>query len=407
MQPLGISSPAAHLIEAGYQPLTHDSSLQHLTSSDLLAADMVGFSVPLYDSLAEAAALVSDLRGQGWLGVIIFYGLYSSLNQEALLERGANGIILGDAEDTLVEIVRRVSRKDSLEGLPGLRTRQSACKPLYKRSGRLKPARWLLPHLPNYSYPEANRRLGRQLCVANIEASRGCRFACAYCSVFAAHQQKVIVTPQEAILADVDQVVDSGANHLCFVDAEFLNAPDHAVSLVGRIHARYPSLTFDFTSRADLIAQDPSRIRELVASGAAFVTTAFEFPKQRVLDAINKGFNVQTLRDAVSVCKDAALGLNPTFLYFNPWMEYHDIALFKAFLEECGLAEAIEPIQLQTRLWLYKASPLLNSSEVQAQITEENEFHFEWQHPDPLVELEYWTNRSGDQGTKQRCCLKC
>src|SRR5206468_953224 len=109
------------------------------------------------------------------------------------------------------------------------------------------------------------------------------------------------------------------------------------------------------------------------------------------------------------VCRQASLGVNPTFLLFNPWTTFEDLRDFSDFLERNGLENEVEPVQLETRLWLYKGSPLLERADVRARIVAEQSFHYEWRHSDANVEdvFALAAQEPGPVGAVKRCCLKC
>jgi len=153
----------------------------------------------------------------------------------------------------------------------------------------------------------------------------------------------------------------------------------------------------------------PARIEEVVSLGARFVTSAFEFPSERVLEAVNKQFSVSTLERALAVTRAAGLGMNPTFLLFNPWTTFDDLGHFGDFVTRNGLDDQIEPVQFTTRLWLYKGSPLLQRPEVRASIVKENLFNYEWTHPETEVEelFRVMSEEPSTTGALRRCCLKC
>ena len=309
----------------------------------------------------------------------------------------------------LVNAAARIAAGQLSDGSRWMTTSLRMATAMNLRGGYKVPDRTTLPGLSEYVYPEVKRRIGPDVIVGNVETARGCRFACTYCSIFATTRQKVTVFPGQIVAEDIAQVVKLGATHICFADAEFLNAPGHALQVVARLHETFPDVTFDFTSRADLIAADPGRIANIVACGGRFVTTAFEFPRQDVLDAINKQMSVQALGRALEVCRAEGLAINPTFLLFNPWSSFEDIEYFSEFLAKNGLEHDVDPVQLGTRLWLYKGSPLLERADVRALIVKENEFNYEWRHADPDVERLFalQADQPVASGTVKRCCLKC
>jgi hopanoid C-3 methylase len=409
MQPLSLGTATAHLRAANHSVACYDDTVASPGMDALCSADLVAFSVPLYESVQRAGDLCVELRKRNPDVPIVFYGAHAVLQRASLLALGASGIVLGDWEDTLVQVAGCISKAAPLDGIAGLATVIYPASHVYHRSGHRMPDRSSLPALSQYAYVEAQKRLGPNTLMGNVETARGCRFACTYCSVFASNNKKVTVFDADITHQDIVQLVYFGATHICFTDAEFLNAPSNALEVVRRMHREFPDLTFDFTTRADLIAENPARIEELVSLGGRFVTSAFEFPSQRVLDAVNKQFTVSTLERALSVCRAAGLGINPTFLLFNPWTTFDDLGQFGEFVARNDLENAIEPVQFATRLWLYKGSHLLHRPEVRSTIVKEHMFNYEWQHPEAEVE-ELFAMMSAEASTSsalKRCCLKC
>ncbi|HEY6925390.1 MAG TPA: radical SAM protein [Steroidobacteraceae bacterium] len=409
MQPLTLATAAAHLRAHGHTVECYDDGISPPDIDALCGADIVAFSIPLYESVQRAADLLTEVCNCRPEALVIFYGPHAVLQRNALLALGASAVALGDWEDTLVHAAARVSAAMPLDGIPGLATPSSTASHVYHRTGHRVPDRSSLPPLNQYVYAEARKRIGPDVVMGNVETARGCRFSCTYCSIFASNHKKVTVFDADVIHQDIANVVEAGATHICFTDAEFFNAPANALEVVRRMHREFPDLTFDFTTRADLVAENPGRIEEVVSLGARFVTSAFEFPSERVLEAVNKQFSVATLERALAVTRAAGLQMNPTFLLFNPWTTFDDLGHFGDFVTRNGLDEQIEPVQFTTRLWLYKGSPLLQRPEVRASIVKENLFNYEWTHPEMEVEelFKVMSEEPSTTGALKRCCLKC
>jgi radical SAM superfamily enzyme YgiQ (UPF0313 family) len=409
MQPLSLATAAAHLRAHDHRVECYDDSIAAVDADVLSGLDLIAISIPLYESIQRAADILAEILRQRPDAVVVLYGSHAVLQRNALLALGASAIALGDWEETLVQVAARMSQKMPLDGIAGLATPFASASHVYHRSGHRVPDRSSLPGLKQYVYAEAVKRIGSDVVMGNVETARGCRFSCSYCSIFASNHKKVTVFDGDVIHQDIANLVELGATHICFTDAEFFNAPANALEVARRMHREFPALTFDFTTRADLIAENPARIEEVVSLGARFVTSAFEFPSERVLAAVNKQFTVTTLERALSVCRAAGLGINPTFLLFNPWTTFDDLGHFGDFVTRNGLDDQIEPVQFTTRLWLYKGSPLLQRPDVRAAIVKENLFNYEWAHPEGEVE-ELFRDVSAEPSTSnalKRCCLKC
>ena len=200
----------------------------------------------------------------------------------------------------------------------------------------------------------------------------------------------------------------SQASRPANTDADFFNARRHGVETIRRLHKEFPTLTYDFTTRVDHILDNADTLRELAGMGLRFITSALEFPKQRVLDEVFKEVTVEMIEASIVLMRPCGIVLNPTFIMFNPWVGLDDLAMFSEFVERNDLDAVIDPIQYETRLHLYKGSPLLKNPSIRALELREHEFHFDRKHPDPRVdELYQQSITPAEKGVFKRCCLKC
>ena len=412
-----ISVAVVSAYEGGLQPVTAISTASFLRASgvncdlfdlyinadvEVSAYDLVVFIVPLYESIKDSVELATRLYDTPARPKILFCGSYAELVSNEIVGVFGDAVVAGDWEEEIVEIVSQLgeSAEFKLEG------KIVSKKRLGRR--RVELLHELAPSLNKYSYTEAIKRVGKDVVVGPVETSRGCRFKCSYCSVFAVSGGKAQALDTNNVCRDIDALVDRGADHICFTDADFFNAPKGSLKVAEYICEEYPQVTFDLTTRADLVSDFKSELSALSQGGLSFVTTALEFPNDEVLERLNKGFQVSDIYKTLDIANKMKIPLNPTFLVFNPWIVVEDLMGFENFLRDTGLEDEIAPIQYRTRLWLYKGSPLLGDPIVQESITEEKMFHFEWKSKDHRVEEKYDEWASKEDGTlEKRCCLKC
>ncbi len=271
-----------------------------------------------------------------------------------------------------------------------------------------RPRRDAAPALSKYPQLWLTKLLEEERLVGGLELTRGCHHKCTYCSVFSAYEGKVVLGDVRQVLNDVDILIDMGMEHLTFIDAEFFNAKRRSFETLTLIHKRHPSLTYDFTTRVDHILEVRDELRGLYNQGVRVITSALEFPKNEVLKQVRKEVNVSDLKTAVRLVQNSGIVLNPTFIMFNPWVGLEDISNFNEFLVETNMENSVDPIQYETRLHLYKGSPLLENQTIRALKMEEHEFYYDWTHPDERVdELFLASVTPVKEGTFKRCCLKC
>jgi hypothetical protein len=127
-----------------------------------------------------------------------------------------------------------------------------------------------------------------------------------------------------------------------------------------------------------------------------------------VLDVVAKDISIADIELAIKKLRDIGIRLSPTFIMFNPWVSQDDIATFKDFIKRNDLEDVVDPIQYETRLHLYKGSPLLSRASTASLELTEFEFHYDWKHPDPMVDEMYFSSVTpAEPGVFKRCCLKC
>lgn len=411
-QPLNAISATTALLDADIDAQMIDIYVEGLSLESFSDADLVFICVPLFDSLTAGTQLAKQLKEAKPSQKICFFGQYATINAKSLASKYGDYAIAGEWEKPIVSLAKHLSGElgQDLRGVID-RTRGLSSEiivPQLIRDGFRLPRRDLAPPLHKYPQPQLEKLLGEKKVVGGVEGSRGCHHKCSYCSVYAAYDGKVLLVSDDLVERDVANLVSLGMTHLTFTDADFFNAKKHGLKIIRTLHSQFPDLTYDFTTRVDHILENKEAIKEMGQLGLAFITTALEFPKQEVLDQVFKEMNVPMIEEALAFLKEAGVKVNPTFITFNPWVSLEDMAELHDFIARNELEKIVDPIQFETRLHLYKGSPLLNNDTVKELHLEEHEFHFEWQHSDSRLDTLFMASVTPpEEGVFKRCCLKC
>ncbi|WP_124727593.1 arsinothricin biosynthesis radical SAM protein ArsL [Staphylospora marina] len=411
-QPFTVASAATPLIKAGFDVSVLDTYVEGLREDRFLDKDLVAISVPLFDPVHAGVEVAKFVRKINPDAHITFFGQHATIQATRLAGKYSNTCICGEWERPLVALARSLSGEEVVD-FSGILAAEQALQgknihPYMLRDHLDVPFRHLLPPLHKYPQPQVERLTGSKQIVGSTEIARGCHHKCLYCSVFAAYGGKVILVPEEIVIQDVRNLVEMGMTHLTFIDADFFNAKWHGIQILRKLNQEFPHLTFDFTTRVDHILENKDTLREMAKLNVRFITSALEFPSEEVLDAVAKETTVDDIKEAIAFLREIGIRLNPTFIMFNPWTTMEDLSVFRAFVDENGLDQIIDPIQYETRLYLYKGSPLLNKKSIQELELIEHEFHYEWKHPDPQMDELYSSMQTpAEEGVFKRCCLKC
>lgn len=402
LQPLASACVAAALRDAGAVVTAWDAH----AFPDLLPdaeVDLVLLSVQQFEGLQRAVDLAPRLHTAYPGAPVVAFGQYAQMNSVEFMTL-VDAVAFDEPERIAQELYQAADGEVPLAQVPALRTAERfAARPPRRRIAATAPARDLFPSLVHYPLHHGPFGL-----MGNIEVSRGCHHKCTYCSVYGAYDGGVAPYQLETVLADARQLADEGVRHFFFIDAEFFNSRSLGVEAVRQIAAEVSGSTFEFTTRVDHILDYPTLLEELVSLGLRRVTSALEFPSDRILRIFDKGIDVAHMRAAIAEAQRIGFELNPTFIPFTPWVRYEELLTFEDFLIETGLARVVEPTALQTRLLLFKGSPLLRSPWLADVDLVDRGFHLDWTHPDRRVEGLWQQRRAEAEGVGAvRCCVKC
>ncbi len=339
-QPLGIAAPAAALRAAGHDVRALDLAVDTV-SSDALAeladeADLIGISTPMHTAarlgirVARQLAHLSDR--------IVFYGLAAN----SLRDLGIGRAISGDTDPQLVNIANGET---------------AASAPIFDREPRLVPDRSLLPSLDRYArYMDSG---GAAHLAGYVETTRGCAHRCTHCPLTPIYAGRLRLNGIQAVLADIEQQVRAGAEHITFGDPDFLNAPELALEILRSSAETHPTLTYDATIKVEHLLDHRALLPKLAELGVTFITSAFESVDDQLLSILDKGHSAADLGMALELTSAAGIVLRPTWLPFTPWTEPEHYLKLLEFIETRQLVDLTPPVQLGLRLLAPTDSPLV------------------------------------------------
>ncbi|HEX9050385.1 MAG TPA: CUAEP/CCAEP-tail radical SAM protein [Anaeromyxobacter sp.] len=379
--PHGVAFPAAFLERAGYRPAALDLAVERYDAARVRAARLVAVSVPMHTALRLGLAFAARVRADAPGAVLCFHGLYAPLNAELLLRSGASAVLGGESEEELVALARAVERGET--DLARFVLRGGGEVPR-RRLDYPVPSRAALPSLTRYAgFVGAD---GRARAAGYTETTRGCKHLCRHCPVVPIYRGRFLAIPERVVVADVARQVAAGATHLTFGDPDFLNGPAHALRIAREVHARFPTLTFDFTAKVEHLVRLPDEVAELARLGAAFVTSAVESLSGRVLAKLAKGHTREDVLRALELCAAAGLPLRPSLVPFTPWSTLEDLLDVLDTFEARGVLPALDPVQLSIRLLVPPGSLLEGDPDVAWAGLDEAALTWRWTHPDPRMD---------------------
>jgi radical SAM superfamily enzyme YgiQ (UPF0313 family) len=365
-QPVHVASPAAALRSRGHEVRAVDVSVQPWDRALVEWADRVAFSVPMHTAMRMALPLAASVRAQRPELPICLYGLYAAMGRRSASAAVADRVIVGEYEPGLLAFA-----EESGPAAPGA----DGVVVHLGRSSFTTPARDLLPPLTSYARLVLG---GKERLAAAVEASHGCSHRCRHCPLPVVYDGRLRVVPEDVVVADVAQVVAMGAKHVSFGDPDFLNGPKHAVRVAQAVHASFPELSFDCTTKVEHVLAQEGLWPSLASAGCLFVVSAFESVEDRTLRILDKGHTAADESKAVSLLRRHGIEVRPSWLPFTPWTTASELVALFDFVSAHDLVGNVDAVQYTIRLLVPEGSLLLSAPEVKARLGRYDDARLSW-----------------------------
>ena len=366
-RPIGLTRPFHALEEAGLAPDVIDIAVEPLDLEKVERARFIGISVPMHTALRLGVHLLHRIREINSDVSICMYGLYAKLNADYLLSHGVDFCISGEASTQLIALVQSLVDAEGTEA-------QEADVHIAE-----------LPPLEMYAQFEDN---GEVRTVGYTETTHGCKHLCTHCPIPPVYEGRFFAVQRDTVLAEIHEQVVEGATHITFGDPDFLNGPTHGLRVLRAMHAAFPSLTFDFTTKIEHILKNREHFQEFAQLGCRFVISAVESLSEPVLTILEKQHTRADVEEALDIVHGAGIALRPTWVPFTPWTTLDDYLEVLQFVDTHRLVYHVDPVQYAVRLLIPPGSYLRNRPEVKALSLELDEasFSYVWAHPDPRMD---------------------
>lgn len=394
---LGLGYLASVLRQMGYEVVILDASLFRLGVSATLKRirreqpDVIGFRL-LEVNMPYAIDLVKRLRGEGYSGHITAGGPAATLIGSEIfnLVPGLDSLVMGEAEETLPELLSALNSSGSLRPtgesftkILGLSYREGDAiqvngpRPLIEDLDALPfPARDTLPHI---------LRWGR---LPMIITSRGCDGHCIFCCPVAMNAKSPGPKwrPRSAgnIVDEIEYLQRRyNVSRLDFLDDNFFGCGEVGVQrawdFIEELRRRDLQVKFSIECRVDNVEED--LFKALRDIGCIEVRLGIESGVQRILDRYGKGTTVEQNREALLKLKEWGLPVKIGFIPFDPTTSFEELMQNGEFLRSVGNPEAFNYNKIQAAV----GTPLERLFEKEGRLTKPKPWMRDYKFDDPAV----------------------
>jgi len=294
--PLGLAYLAGAARRAGFGATILEAHAHNLSPAAVLREivhtrpDLVGLSANTF-SWPLVARLARNIRAELPRVPIVIGGPQLSLYpRECMEEQSIDVAVLGEGDETVVELLERLARGDELAGTPGTLVRvgddivQGPDRPPVNDLDSLAlPAIDLFP-LDEY------RSMTIATPFVTIVTSRGCPYRCRYCSqvyVGGHYREHGAERVTEEMIRAVERF---GAREIIFFDETFTINRARVLDVCSAIAARDLGVHWHIRTRGDLL--DEEMLLALREAGCASIHIGIEAGTARIRSLMNKQFDM-------------------------------------------------------------------------------------------------------------------
>jgi radical SAM superfamily enzyme YgiQ (UPF0313 family) len=362
--PLGLAYIAASLQQAGHEVqfidglgddlyrfsafgeyylrgMPHEEIVEQLDPD----VELIGIGCMFTPQWPSVRSLVERLKKARPDAAVVLGGEHATaLPEHVLRTSDVDYVVLGEGEETVVELARALERRESVDGLPGIAHRVGADVRRTPSRARIRgiddipwPAWELVPvqHYIDFNQPHG-AALGRSM---PMLATRGCPYRCTYCSSPQMWTTKWLPRAVGDVVDEIEHnMAAHGANDFHFEDLTAIVRRDWIIAfcreildrgLGGRITWQLPSGT-----RSEAI--DVEVMTWMKRAGARVLSYAPESGSERMLKIIKKRIDLTHMIEAARDAVGNGMTLQANFVLGHHEERLGDIARTLLFLVRCA-----------------------------------------------------------------------
>jgi radical SAM superfamily enzyme YgiQ (UPF0313 family) len=216
--------------------------------------------------------------------------------------------IVGEGEGSMVELVQRLGKGASCDGIPGLLIRgKDEFLPPRPLDAFGVPARDVLD----------NKRYLQEGGMANIQTKRGCPFNCIYCTYPLLEGKHVRVRDVGEVVRELKALQrEQGVDYCYFVDDIFNYPPDYTEALLREMLAERVKMRWTAFVNPRFLTPEVTGL--MAKAGCQGVELGVDSGSSKILNLYGKGFETQDIINASQYCREADLNFALYLLLGGP-----------------------------------------------------------------------------------------
>ncbi|MFZ5803181.1 MAG: B12-binding domain-containing radical SAM protein [Candidatus Omnitrophota bacterium] len=339
--PLGLMYIAAVLQKAGHQVDLIDMDVINLSEAEftkqLRERDYdylcTGGMITTWNFLRFACDYAKTVKPQAT--VIVGGGIITSTPQSFLSVSKADIGVIGEGEETVLDILDAIENRKFLGTVPGI---------VYREGGRIveTPKRAAIQDLDSIPFPAwdlfnvrdvysrfpSHHSLFHAKRIGTIYTTRGCPFQCTFCYT----EKKVRQRSVGNVIEEIKEMKSRyGIRHIKIADDLFVVRKERTIEFCEAVIREKLNISWSATGRCNIV--EPKFLAIMKKAGCTFLGLGIESGSGPVLKAMKKNQTPQQIVEAVKMVQAAGITPGGTFILGMPG-ETHEtvretVALYK------------------------------------------------------------------------------
>ncbi|XOV66541.1 MAG: B12-binding domain-containing radical SAM protein [Fluviicola sp.] len=258
-------------------------------------------------------------------------------NQENYLNAGFDFVVVGEGEQTMLEMVEVLESNGSIESVAGIS---------FMRNGKLwqNDTRTKIKELPSLPFPDRSaipfekylqvweEHHGKR--TANISTQRGCPYTCKWCSTAVYGQSYRRNDPAHVVAEILHLKEDFAVEALWFVDDVFTVSHKWIDNLHAEFTKHQLTIPFEIITRAERL--NAIVLQQLKEMGCFRIWIGAESGSQKIIDKMDRRVTLETVQEMMQLTQKMGMEAGTFIMVGYPGETHEDIKATMEHIEKCS-----------------------------------------------------------------------
>jgi anaerobic magnesium-protoporphyrin IX monomethyl ester cyclase len=338
-EPLGLLYLGKVLKQSGYNVRLLDCTfLNSIEEAKEEIKALMPKTVGISSKITLTKYVIEFINYSKKLGIpTIVGGPDASLRPIKYINLGADYVVVGEGEETTKELLFKIINNEEVSNVKGI---------VYKKNGQLisTPPRPFIRNLDSLGSPDRSlidiyeyRDVWLEdhgFAMATVMTSRGCPYACNYCSnPIAPFGRRYTYRSAKNVVDELEElIVKYGFDRIWFADDVFTINRERTIALCKEILNRGLKFKWSCLTRADRV--DEEMLKLMKKAGCEQIFYGLESGAQEMLDAMNRNMKVETMRKGLLTTKKVGIRIHTFVVVGYPGERYEYLLKTLDFMKE-------------------------------------------------------------------------